>query len=82
MVRAEATLRVFGEDALGEKSVPRRAGKTMSKLAYLCFIISHENYHRGRIALYERMMEIEPVLTAKLKKIQTADLNSRAPVTL
>ena len=70
---AEATLRAFGEDALGEKAVPRRDGKTMSKLAYLCFIISHENYHRGQIALYERIMEIEPVLTAKLRKIQTAD---------
>jgi hypothetical protein len=34
---AEATLRVFGEDALGEKSVPRRDGKTMSKLAYFVF---------------------------------------------
>jgi uncharacterized damage-inducible protein DinB len=70
---AEATLRAFGEDALGEKAVPRRDGKTMSKLGYLCFIISHENYHRGQIALYERMMQIEPALTAKVRKIQTAD---------
>jgi Uncharacterized protein conserved in bacteria len=70
---AEATLSEFGEDALGEKAVPRRDGKTMSKLGYLCFIISHENYHRGQIALYERMMQIEPVLTAKFRKIQTPD---------
>jgi uncharacterized damage-inducible protein DinB len=45
----------------------------MSKLGYLCFITSHENYHRGQIALYERMMQIEPVLTTKFRKIQTAD---------
>ncbi|HJZ78842.1 MAG TPA: DinB family protein [Pyrinomonadaceae bacterium] len=70
---AEATLRAFGEDALGEKAVPRRDGKTMSKLGYLCFIISHENYHRGQIALYERMMQIEPVLTAKFRRIQAGD---------
>jgi uncharacterized damage-inducible protein DinB len=70
---AEVTLRAFGEDALEEKAVPRRDGKTMSKLGYLCFITSHENYHRGQIALYERMMQIEPVLTAKFRKIQTAD---------
>src|SRR5262245_12572161 len=70
---AETTLSVFGEDALGEKAFPRRDGKRMSKLGYLCFIISHENYHRGQIALYERMMQIEPALTAKFRKIQTAD---------
>ena len=73
MVWAEATLRAFGEDALGEKALPRRDGKTMSKLGYLCFIISHENYHRGQIALYERIMDIEPVLAAKFRKIQTAN---------
>jgi uncharacterized damage-inducible protein DinB len=42
--------------------------KTMSKLGYLLFIISHENYHRGQISLYERLMQIEPALTAKTRE--------------
>ena len=70
---AETTLRGFGEDALREKVIPRRDGKMMSKLGYLCFIISHENYHRGQVALYERLMEIEPALTAKFRRFQAAD---------
>jgi uncharacterized damage-inducible protein DinB len=70
---AETTLREFGDEGLKEKAVPRREGVMMSKLGYLCFIISHENYHRGQISLYERMMQIEPALTAKLRKIQPSD---------
>jgi uncharacterized damage-inducible protein DinB len=73
MDSAEVALRAFGEEALREKVIPRRDGKMMSKLGYLCFIISHENYHRGQIALYERLMEIEPALTAKFRKVQAAD---------
>ena len=68
MESAEAALRAFGEEALGEKAVQRLDGKTMSKLGYLCFIISHENYHRGQISIYERLMQIEPALTAKLRE--------------
>jgi len=68
MESAEAALRAFGEEALREKAAQRPDGKTMSKLGYLLFIISHENYHRGQISLYERLMQIEPALTAKLRE--------------
>ena len=68
MESAEAALRAFGEEALREKAAQRSDGKTMSKLGYLLFIISHENYHRGQISLYERLMQIEPALTAKLRE--------------
>jgi len=68
MESAEAVLRAFGEEALREKVAQRPGGKAMSKLGYLLFIISHENYHRGQISLYERLMQIEPALTAKLRE--------------
>jgi uncharacterized damage-inducible protein DinB len=68
MESAEAALRAFGEEALREKVAQRPDGKTMSKLGYLLFIISHENYHRGQMSLYERLMQIEPALTAKLRE--------------
>jgi uncharacterized damage-inducible protein DinB len=68
MGSAEAALRAFGEEALREKVAQRPDGKTMSKLGYLLFIISHENYHRGQISLYERLMQIEPALTAKMRE--------------
>jgi uncharacterized damage-inducible protein DinB len=73
MESAEAALCAVGEEALREKVIPRRDGKMMSKLGYLCFIISHENYHRGQMALYERLMEIEPALTTKFRQLQAAD---------
>jgi uncharacterized damage-inducible protein DinB len=71
MESAEAALCAVGEEALREKVIPRRDGKMMSKLGYLCFIISHENYHRGQMALYERLMEIEPALTTKFRQLLT-----------
>lgn len=64
---AEAALRAFGEEALREK-VQGRDGKTVSKLDLLYFYITHEMYHRGQISVYERLMQIEPVLTAKIRE--------------
>ena len=69
---AEETLRAFGEDALRE-NVGRLDGKKMSKLAYLHFLIAHETYHRGQITVYERLMKIEPVLTAKMREFLSAN---------
>jgi uncharacterized damage-inducible protein DinB len=73
MESAEAALRAFGEEALRENAARRQDGKAMSKLGYLLFIIGHENYHRGQISLYERLMQIEPALTAKLRESLAAD---------
>ena len=67
MESAEASLRSFGEEALREK-VQGLDGKMMSKLGYLYFYITHEMYHRGQISVYERLMRIEPALTAKVKE--------------
>lgn len=64
---AEAMIRAFGEEAFRE-TVERLDGKKMSKLAYLHFLISHEMHHRGQISVYERLLKIEPALTARLRE--------------
>ena len=35
----------------------------------LTFAIAHEMYHRGQLTVYERLMNIEPVLTRRFRKI-------------
>jgi len=72
MEGAEAAIRSFGEEALREK-VERLDGRVMSKLSFLGFTINHEMYHRGQITVYERVMEIEPALTAKLNEFLAAN---------
>jgi len=71
MESAEAALRSFGEEALRER-VQGLDGKTISKLHILCLYITHEMYHRGQISVYERLMKIEPALTAKLREFLAA----------
>jgi uncharacterized damage-inducible protein DinB len=70
MESAEAALRAFGEEALREKV---QYGKTMSKLDILYLYITHKMYHRGQITVYERLMQIEPASTAKLRELLAAD---------
>jgi uncharacterized damage-inducible protein DinB len=72
MQSAEATIRAFGEEPLTE-IVERLDGRNMSKLSFLQFTINHEMYHRGQITVYERVMQIEPVLTFKLKQFLAAN---------
>ena len=67
MELAEAALRAFGEEALRE-TVQGLDGRTVSKLGFLYLYIPHEMYHRGQISVYERLMQIEPALTAKLRE--------------
>ena len=44
-------------------------GQPTTKGAILMFAASHEMYHRGQLTVYERLLNIEPVLTVKLKKL-------------
>ena len=44
-------------------------GQPTTKGAILTFATSHEMYHRGQLTVYERLLNIEPVLTVKLKKL-------------
>ena|SRR5438046_3189543 len=70
MESAEAAFRAFGEEALREKV---QYGKTMSKLGILYLYITHEMYHRGQISVYERLLQIEPAATAKLREFLAAN---------
>ncbi len=44
-------------------------GKPTSKNDFLTFAVSHEMYHRGQLTVYERLLNIEPVLTGRLKRL-------------
>lgn len=44
-------------------------GRQTTKGAFLTFACSHEMYHRGQLTVFERLLNIEPVLTGKLKKV-------------
>ena len=51
-----------------DQSMTRFDGKPTSKNDFLTFAVSHEMYHRGQLTVYERLLNIEPVLTGRLKK--------------
>jgi uncharacterized damage-inducible protein DinB len=44
-------------------------GKEMTKLGFLSFAIAHEMYHRGQLTVYERLLDIEPALTQRFKRL-------------
>ena len=71
MESVEAALRAFGEEALREK-VQGLDGRPISKLDFLYLYITHEMYHRGQITVYERLMQIEPAATAKVRELLAA----------
>lgn len=50
-------------------TMKRFDGKEVSKLASLSFAIAHEMYHRGQLTVYERLLNIEPVLTRRFRKV-------------
>jgi len=51
-------------------------GQPTTKGAILAFAASHEMYHRGQLTVYERLLNIEPVLTGRLKKLFAASGSS------
>jgi uncharacterized damage-inducible protein DinB len=67
MDEAEGCINSYG-DKLGE-SMTSLAGQPTTKTAFLSFGLSHEMYHRGQLTVFERLMNIEPALTEKLKKM-------------
>jgi len=67
MELAEANIRTSA-DGLND-SMKRFDGQLMSKLEFLNFAVSHEMYHRGQLTVYERLLNIEPALTTRFKKL-------------
>jgi DinB family len=46
----------------------RTVAEKGTRLAWLCHGISHEMYHRGQLALYQRLLGIEPALTKRIRR--------------
>ena len=44
-------------------------GRQVPKIDFLNFAVSHEMYHRGQLTVYLRLLDIEPALTTRLKKL-------------
>jgi uncharacterized damage-inducible protein DinB len=67
MEHAEASIR-SNIDKLGDP-INRLDGKEITKLQFLQFALSHEMYHRGQFTVYARLLNVEPMLTQKLKRM-------------
>lgn len=51
-----------------KNTMKRFDGKEMTKHAFMSFAIAHEMYHRGQLTVYERLLNIEPVLTQRFRR--------------
>ena len=51
-----------------KNTMKRFDGKELNKTAFMSFAIAHEMYHRGQLTVYERLLDIEPVLTQRFRK--------------
>ena len=49
------------------QSIRRFDGKTGTRFAWLNHGISHEEYHRGQLALYARLLGRVPALTRRIE---------------
>jgi uncharacterized damage-inducible protein DinB len=58
--------RELGEDGVLQP-ITRFDGKKGTKLAWLHHGLAHEEYHRGQLAVYQRLMGIEPALTRLIR---------------
>jgi uncharacterized damage-inducible protein DinB len=47
--------------------IKRFDGQRGTRLAWLTHGIAHEEYHRGQLTVYERLLGIEPALTRKIR---------------
>jgi uncharacterized damage-inducible protein DinB len=67
MDEAEACMGANGDKF--NETMRRLDGQPTSKSAFLTFAVSHEMYHRGQLTIFERLLNIEPVLTERTKKL-------------
>jgi uncharacterized damage-inducible protein DinB len=58
-------IRAAGADLLA-RPIRRFDGGTWSRLTYVFYAASHEDYHRGQLALYARTMGLVPALTQRI----------------
>lgn len=58
--------RALGEEGI-KQVMTRFDGKKGTKLAWMHHGLAHEEYHRGQLTVYERLLGIEPALTRLIK---------------
>jgi uncharacterized damage-inducible protein DinB len=78
METSEASIRAAGDtlNQLGRGL----GGRELRKIELLSFAISHEMYHRGQLTVYERLLQVEPALTLRLRALTArAAANKAAP---
>lgn len=63
----EANIRTNAERL--EKTMRRFDGMEISRLDFVRFAVGHEMYHRGQLTVFARLLNIEPALTQKFKKL-------------
>lgn len=63
---ARARFRSLGEEGV-QAVITRFDGKKGTKLAWMHHGLAHEEYHRGQLTVYERLMGIEPALTRRIR---------------
>lgn len=68
---AESGARAYGEAKL-DATMKRFDGKDVVKVEFLQFTVGHEMYHRGQLTVFQRLMNIEPALTARFRKMAEA----------
>ncbi len=66
MTDAEKQFRGAGELAMWQ-FIERFDGKQGTKMQWLHHGIAQEMYHRGQLALYARLMGLEPALTQRIR---------------
>ena len=66
MDEAETRINAFSNNL--DESMIGFNGSPVTKTVFLTFVVSHEMYHRGQLTVFERLLNIEPVLTEKLKQ--------------
>jgi uncharacterized damage-inducible protein DinB len=66
LAEAEQSFREAGELHMLQ-FITRFDGEAGTRLAWLHHGIAQEMYHRGQLALYERLMGIEPALTRRIR---------------
>jgi uncharacterized damage-inducible protein DinB len=66
MADGERKLRRAGEREM-KKKITRFDGLKGTRLAWLHHAIAHEEYHRGQLALYARLIGREPALTRLIR---------------
>ncbi|MGD8872877.1 MAG: DinB family protein [Gemmatimonadota bacterium] len=62
---ATAKIRAAGPDIMG-RSIRRFDGGTWARIMYVFHAGSHEDYHRGQLAMYAREMGLIPALTQRI----------------